>query len=102
MTLEAQVLLSAGRQSGEEYVIVADYLFSCHIKLTIQFALPQTRRNVDARDLTVTVSSGAKRTVVPVSGGTPAPSPRAKPLPPVLIATCLEYLSSSIFVEYVT
>ena len=42
------------------------------IKLTIQFALPQTRRNVDARDLTVTVSNGAKRTVVPVSGGTPA------------------------------
>ena len=44
------------------------------VKLTIQFALPQTRRNVDARDLTVTVSSGAKRTVVPVAGGTPAPN----------------------------
>ena len=36
------------------------------IKLTIQFALPQTRRNVDARDLTVTVSNGAKRTVVQI------------------------------------
>ncbi len=42
------------------------------IKLTIRFALPQTRQNVDARGLTVTVSSGAKRTVVPVPGGVPA------------------------------